>query len=156
MVRACKRRVRREMLMPVWSDWTLNPYNTWGCGSCGSCEVWCCMKRELRTDEGNGLSSKAVPTNAQSREWCLWPCSWHSAGRWWRRNKGLRPAFHSLINESPQPLWMISQLQHFGFVPHCHGWCGLELLQLLPALSDPCWASHECLRCSSSRVGTEA
>lgn len=58
MVRNCKQRVRREMLDPVGSNWTLYVYNSqsYGCGSCGSCEVWCCMKHELRADERKSLS----------------------------------------------------------------------------------------------------
>lgn len=150
MVRNCKQRLRREMLTPVGSNWTLNIYNTLGdgCGSCGSCEVWCCMKHELRIDERNSLSwpQRLCPQMHKAGNGA---CG-GALGRRWRRNKELRPPFTpSLMGSSSHCEWFISY-STLAFSPTlCQGWHGLALLQLLSALTDPCWASHECLRHSS-------
>lgn len=112
------------MLMPVGCNWTLNIYNTPGngCGSCGSCEVWCYMKHELRIDEGNSLS------------WPLRLCpQMHKAGSvvcdcapgtaLVGNGGGTRSSGHPSLPHSwgPPATVNIYQLQHLGFIPHCHG-----------------------------------
>lgn len=146
------------MLMPVGCNWTLNIYNTPGngCGSCGSCEVWCYMKHELRIDEGNSLSwpQRLCP---QMHKAGTVACDCAPGTALVGNGGGTRGSGHPSLPHSWGPPatvndlsaaapWLYSPLPR----PLCQGWRGLELLQLVPALTDPCWASCECLRHSSS------
>lgn len=79
-------------------------------------------------------------------EWCLSPCTWHSAGGWWRRNDEFRPLFHSLTRGATSPPATVNDsltaapgLSPPRPRPLCQGRRGLESLQLLHSLH---WLTH--------------